>query len=37
MATIPVKTANGSVIRLSDVAKVQEGKELRTGAATQKR
>ena len=35
IANIPVRTAEGSVIRISDVAKVQEGKELRTGAATQ--
>lgn len=35
IANIPVRTIEGSVIRISDVAKVQEGKELRTGAATQ--
>ncbi|TWX53343.1 efflux RND transporter permease subunit [Colwellia hornerae] len=35
IANIPVRTTEGSVIRISDVAKVQEGKELRTGAATQ--
>ena len=35
LASIPVKTTEGSVIRISDVATVQEGKELRTGAATQ--
>ncbi|ARD46252.1 CusA/CzcA family heavy metal efflux RND transporter [Colwellia sp. PAMC 21821] len=35
IANIPVSTSDGSVIRISDVAKVQEGKELRTGAATQ--
>lgn len=35
LASIPVKTVEGSVIRISDVATVQEGKELRTGAATQ--
>ncbi|MBL4942517.1 MAG: CusA/CzcA family heavy metal efflux RND transporter [Colwellia sp.] len=35
LASIPLSTNDGSVIRISDVAKVQEGKELRTGAATQ--
>ena len=35
LSTIPVKTTDGSVIRISDVANVKEGKELRTGAATQ--
>lgn len=35
LADIPLRTTAGSVIRISDVAKVQEGKELRTGAATQ--
>ncbi|MFT5755779.1 MAG: cobalt-zinc-cadmium resistance protein CzcA [Alteromonadaceae bacterium] len=35
IANIPVRTRDGSVIRIADVAKVQEGKELRTGAATQ--
>lgn len=35
IANIAVNTHDGSVIRISDVAKVQEGKELRTGAATQ--
>ena len=35
LANIPVKSTNGSVVRISDVANVGEGKELRTGAATQ--
>jgi len=35
LANIPVKSTNGSVVRISDVANVEEGKELRTGAATQ--
>lgn len=35
IADIPIRTTEGSVIRISDVAKVQEGKGLRTGAATQ--
>jgi len=35
IANFPIRTANGSVIRIADVATVQEGKELRTGAATQ--
>ena len=35
IANIAVNTHDGSVIRISDVATVQEGKELRTGAATQ--
>lgn len=35
IANIAVNTHDGSVIRISDVATVKEGKELRTGAATQ--
>jgi cobalt-zinc-cadmium resistance protein CzcA len=35
LANIPIKSTNGSVVRISDVADVKEGKELRTGAATQ--
>jgi cobalt-zinc-cadmium resistance protein CzcA len=35
LASIPVKAGDGSMISISDVATVQEGKELRTGAATQ--
>ena len=35
LASIPVKAGDGSMISILDVATVQEGKELRTGAATQ--
>lgn len=35
LASIPVKAGDDSMISISDVATVQEGKELRTGAATQ--
>ena len=35
LANIPLSSSTGRVIRVKDVAQVKEGKELRTGAATQ--
>ena len=35
LANIPLPSSNGQIIRVKDVAKVTEGKELRSGAATQ--
>ena len=35
LAQVPVASQNGHVIRIKDLATVQEGKELRSGAATQ--
>ena len=35
LQNVPVRTNSGAVLRVSDVADVTEGKELRTGAATQ--
>ncbi|MEZ0374100.1 MAG: efflux RND transporter permease subunit [Candidatus Sericytochromatia bacterium] len=35
IGAIRVKTSNGSSVRLRDVARIQEGTELRTGAATE--
>ncbi len=35
LANVPIKTANNAIIRIADVATVTEGKELRSGAATQ--
>ncbi len=35
LSTLIVKKTEGAVIRVGDIAEVQEGKELRTGAATQ--
>lgn len=35
LANVPIQTKAGQVLRIKDVAEVKEGKELRTGAATQ--
>lgn len=35
LANIPLPSPNGQIIRVKDVAQVKEGKELRSGAATQ--
>jgi len=35
LANVPVASQSGKILRIKDVATVQEGKELRTGAATQ--
>ena len=35
LANIPLPSSNGQIIRVKDVAEVKEGKELRSGAATQ--
>lgn len=35
LAQAPLTTSNGSVLRVADVATISDGKELRTGAATQ--
>lgn len=35
LAQVPIATQSGQVLRIEDVANIQEGKELRSGAATQ--